>query len=490
MACATLRVVCLRIILREPVQSSGLLDFPWIIITIRLILRGGSMHKKFMILMSICGGYAHALQQSEAGERTPQAEKEREEKAQQALRVPQTIPIHGVQRRGAEMQEEITAGDTEPLTAETFEELIARQRENQDSFVLARVVTINPNGSENIHYYDAYSFNRWRFGKYPLSGRKLKVAKKTNPLNRLKVHDVQYFSYDPAQPEQGFRFLCTENDIRQGHRKAFLLDWLEANQNFDEVVKGVALMHVADRYWLGGGVPRDYKVARSYSEKAERYSANPIGQANAWLRLGYMYRHGLDVERNYEQARIYFEKAAQQTADAFVRASAQFKLGAMYLNGLGVPLDYVLARAYFEQAAQPTAHPFDQAGALAELGEIYYEGHGVARDYAQALIYLQQAVHQTVNEEARAKASLYLGIMYLYGFGVAPDLTQAQTYLEGTARQTIDQSIRTTGQRYLQEVADRIQQVREAASLRKRAAESENQGSKRQRTGNGDCAIS
>ncbi len=65
------------------------------------------------------------------------------------------------------------------------------------------------------------------------------------------------------------------------------------------------------------------------------------GDAKAHHTLGLLYVNGGGVPKNYTVARQWFERAAAQG-----HAGAQYDLGLLYANGEGVPQDYKKARQW------------------------------------------------------------------------------------------------------------------------------------------------
>ena len=63
---------------------------------------------------------------------------------------------------------------------------------------------------------------------------------------------------------------------------------------------------IAEIYFAGNGVPKDYEKAYDYIMK----SANP--SSSSCYILGEMYRQGLYVEENMELAKQYYEQAAER----------------------------------------------------------------------------------------------------------------------------------------------------------------------------------
>lgn len=101
-----------------------------------------------------------------------------------------------------------------------------------------------------------------------------------------------------------------------------------------------------------GGMSQALSALSAY--RAGRYTAafsrfrvlaengNPYAQNH----LAIMYNRGIGVPRNYRIAAEWWERAAHNG-----QTTAQCNLGMMYLYGQGVPQDDVLAYAYFSLAA-------------------------------------------------------------------------------------------------------------------------------------------
>lgn len=108
---------------------------------------------------------------------------------------------------------------------------------------------------------------------------------------------------------------------------------------------------------------------------------------NADLQQGIKY---LD-NRKYDRARRSFEKAAA-SEDEFARAEAWYRLGELYRNGKGVARkDPRQARILWEKASNQFKNRAAQAWAFAQLGDLYAEGEGVPADLNKAQQYLEIA---------------------------------------------------------------------------------------------------
>jgi TPR repeat protein len=95
-------------------------------------------------------------------------------------------------------------------------------------------------------------------------------------------------------------------------------------------------------YYMGRGVPRDYKQAFAW-----HYKAAQQGKADAEYVVGAMYYTGNAVPQDEKLAVQWFHRAAEQN-----HPDAQYALGLMYRNHVaGVPQDVVLAYMLWNLAA-------------------------------------------------------------------------------------------------------------------------------------------
>jgi TPR repeat protein len=95
-------------------------------------------------------------------------------------------------------------------------------------------------------------------------------------------------------------------------------------------------------YYMGRGVPRDYKQAMLWHRKAAL-----LGKADAQYVVGAMYYTGNSVPQDQKQAVSWFRRAAEQG-----HAEAQHALGLMYrYHAAGMPQDVVLAYVLWSLAS-------------------------------------------------------------------------------------------------------------------------------------------
>ncbi|MBF0141426.1 MAG: sel1 repeat family protein [Magnetococcales bacterium] len=122
-------------------------------------------------------------------------------------------------------------------------------------------------------------------------------------------------------------------------------------------------------YYLGQGVPQDYKKAAKWL-----HIAAAQGNVEAQGQLGMMYHEGQGVPHDNAEAEKFLRKAAEQND-----VTAQKNLAIMYTSGDGVPRNIQAAVKWFRRAADQ-----GDAGAQRSLGNMYENGRGVPIDHVQA----------------------------------------------------------------------------------------------------------
>lgn len=99
------------------------------------------------------------------------------------------------------------------------------------------------------------------------------------------------------------------------------------------------------------------------------------------LHLADSYRKGLGVPRDYEFAATLYDKAAKQG-----NPIAQCNLATMYLKGLGRKVDMALAATLYKMAAEGGS-----ALATFKLGQMYFKGEFVEQNFNKAMLLYEQA---------------------------------------------------------------------------------------------------
>lgn len=151
----------------------------------------------------------------------------------------------------------------EPLTQQTFQEHLKEQVQNNDLYLIVRVVTQDAAGNYSVSYGDAHAFNTLYFQDLTITRRDQETAhallyhkgllslsnpplaknfyenlQKTGILNR----NILYFSYDPHMPEVGFTFLCSHYDlfITDPETQTYWRTFFKAHQHSDPKLKEYA----------------------------------------------------------------------------------------------------------------------------------------------------------------------------------------------------------------------------------------------------------
>lgn len=182
--------------------------------------------------------------------------------------------------------------------------------------------------------------------------------------------------------------------------------------------------------------------------------AGDMGDPEALVRLGDLYRAGTVVPRNYAIAMTFYRKA-----EAMGYVGSHWRIAEMLLRGEGVPVDIANARIQLETAAatgdNTTTLMLGDYNASGELGGIdaaaaikayekvrsagdvrgatrlanlYYDGTIVSRDPAKAF-----GLYKEAADKGDQFATIRYAQMMLAGDGVAADIDKGVGLLEGLA---------------------------------------------------------
>ncbi len=171
---------------------------------------------------------------------------------------------------------------------------------------------------------------------------------------------------------------------------------------------------LAERYYRGDRVPRDYAKALSFFELAGR-GGNVVAMMNAAV----IHEKGEAGRIDQVQATRWYRMAAEHGNPV-----AQNRLAIRLFEGEGTPRRIPDAVTWYRRAAEQRL-----PDAQYNLGILYFNGEGVPRDLALA--------HQWIGSAASAgnvDALYWLGQMYVSGTGVAQNLSLAETYLQKAAQ--------------------------------------------------------
>jgi len=106
-----------------------------------------------------------------------------------------------------------------------------------------------------------------------------------------------------------------------------------------------------------------------------------VGLPEEQFKLANIYYLGNGVPRDYTEAAKWFRLAADQGL-----AKSQHMMGVLYDRGEGVPADAVKAVAWYRQAGERGYVP-----AQFELGNKYASGEGIPQNYAEAYVWFSLA---------------------------------------------------------------------------------------------------
>lgn len=136
----------------------------------------------------------------------------------------------------------------------------------------------------------------------------------------------KYVRYLTILAEQG----CSDPDSQTEARimlgevyargKFVARDGVKALQLYQSAAEDGALVAwecIGDMYYLGNGVPQNYKKAHAYYMKAGRSIQNGSHTLSTWYRLGEMYRQGLGVKQNLDKALACYSKALDDAEAGF-----------------------------------------------------------------------------------------------------------------------------------------------------------------------------
>ena len=217
--------------------------------------------------------------------------------------------------------------------------------------------------------------------------------------------------------------------------------YTDAGWNLPAVSRGLSSAELAEAEFLVGNmyeesdrVPRNPREAAAWYRKAARK-----GHAAAQLSLGKMHETERGLPADIIKAHAWLAVAARQGNETAKHrmspvlermteselAEAYFRLGEMYRSGKAIPTDESEALYWHRKAA-------GEGNAKAEfaLGEMYRFGEAVAANASQALQWYRKAANHGLAEAQRE-----LGDMCLEGEGTAKNSVQGLAWLYLAAMQ-------------------------------------------------------
>ena len=365
----------------------------------------------------------------------------------------------------------LSLNDIEPLTFESFKNLIQAKQDVKDSYILARVLT---DSGRLVQYFDANKLNLSLFNQYPFANFK-ELNQYRNSCSKLPIEKLDYYQCAPTQ--KTFEYWCSYADLSKadnpnGDRNIYRMMFY-ANQTANLAVAATAqvtlgllkeesdLAEAMRLYTRAANQTDDLAVAaraqfnlallkqkgepeeavRLYTRAASQ-NANLSVAAQAQNNLGCIYERAL----KYAKAKELFEKAA-----ANKKALAKSNIALLYLLGHGVDKDLNEAVELFLSVANQTENSYAAACAQYYLGCIYLFKSEV-RDYESTQVYLSQVISQTENESAVAAAKNALAWMSWHGKGVPKNIEQAKNYYTEVSQQSKNNGARVIAKISLKQI--------------------------------------
>ena len=175
-----------------------------------------------------------------------------------------------------------------------------------------------------------------------------------------------------------------------------------------------AQSRLADRYYYGGKIPTNYKLARFWAQRG-----SDQGDAECQLRLADYKMRGVGGEKDCAGGISLLKALAQQSV-----LEAQNRLGHEYRTGENVKTDLVAAKEWLEKAAAR-----DYVNSLNELADMYFQGDGVPKNQQKWFeLNMKGASQDKADSQDRASCQYNVGLAYEYGWGVNEDQDQARIW--------------------------------------------------------------
>ncbi len=180
----------------------------------------------------------------------------------------------------------------------------------------------------------------------------------------------------------------------------------ELSKHADEDSDRGALSELAERYYFGLGVPKDYEKAYTYALRAAGMDV-----PDAMFLLAECYREGHFVEQDYEKYFDWVSRAAEHGSwMAMFNLSAAYREGPKAYGGAGPAIDHTQSfawsmeaertiRAYWDYYNRPNFTDFGEiklrllnaySRVCRQISAHYSAGMGVRRDLNRALAWLER----------------------------------------------------------------------------------------------------
>lgn len=171
---------------------------------------------------------------------------------------------------------------------------------------------------------------------------------------------------------------------------------------------------LADRYYYGGKISANYKLARLWVQRG-----SDQGDVSCQRRLADFKMRGVGGERDCAGGIRLLKELAEQSD-----LESENRLGHAYRVGECVKKDLATAKIWLEKAADS-----GYVDSLNELADMYFIGDGVPKNLQKWFeLNMNGACQDKANDAARASCQYNVGLAYDQGWGVKEDLNQARIW--------------------------------------------------------------
>ncbi len=180
-----------------------------------------------------------------------------------------------------------------------------------------------------------------------------------------------------------------------------------------------AQSRLTDRYYYGGKIPANDKLARYWAQRG-----SDQGDVACQLRLADYKMRGVGGEKDCAGGISLLKALAEQSV-----LEAENRLGYEYRTGKSVKKDLAEAKMWLEKAAAR-----DYVNSLNELADMYFQGDGVPKNQQKWFeLNMKGASQDKADTQDRASCQYNVGLAYQHGWGVKQDWNQSRIWYAKSA---------------------------------------------------------
>ncbi len=240
--------------------------------------------------------------------------------------------------------EKLNLNDTEPLSQETYAELLQAKRAQKHNHIIARVLTQGEKDTF-IHIFDAHAFHNGVIGQYPFKNLQ-PLSTYKNPLNKLPIGALDYYAY--TSKEEQYTLMCTYAALLSDNpeKRDYWRETFYANQTDNRTLQLQSQNNLGYLLVEGKSIPHDCEKAAKIFKYVAAQKDNLREAACAQSNLAYMLKEHIEIPQDLPEAFRLFTQVAAQKDNLEIVPCAQLGLADMYLNGLGVTRDLSKVKEY------------------------------------------------------------------------------------------------------------------------------------------------